>query len=78
MQMVRDTLQPAHTTTQPAPISMAVSWLSLRLATMTMSPLEMDRSICSALPEPMTMRPSTCLPVMSPTSTLASRMSTMF
>ena len=78
MRMVRDTLLSAHTTTQPAPISMAASWLSLRLATMTMSPGEMDFSICSALPEPMMIRPDTCLSRMSPTRTVPSRISTIF
>ena len=78
MQITLDTLLPEHTTMQPASISMAASWLSLRLPTMTRSPLVMVRSMCSALPEPMRMLPSTYRPSMSPTSTVPSRVSTTF
>ena len=76
--IVRDTLLLAHTTIQPASISRAASRLSARLLTTTTSPGEMDFSICSALPEPITMRPSTVLPATSPTKTVPSRMSRMF
>ena len=78
MQMVREILLSMHTTRQPASISRAVSWLSMRLPTMTMSPLEMAFSICSGLPEPMMMLPSTRLPSTSPTTTVAPRVSMMF
>ena len=78
MQMTLDTLLPAHTTMQPASISMAASWLSMRLPTMSTSPLVMVRSMCSALPEPTRMQPSTTRPWMSPTTTVPSRVSTTF
>ena len=63
---------------QAASISMAVSWLSLRLLTMTMSPFLIARSIISALPAPMMMRPPTVLPAGSPTSTVPFSVSMTF
>ena len=78
IRMVRETSASAQTTMQPASISMAASWLSLRLLTMTTSPLWMTRSICSTLPEPTTMPPSTTLPLGSPTSTVPFTVSMMF